>query len=476
MKKIVALLLAVVMLLGLCACGSTSEKNEDTKAPEQTAANDASIETEKEAAPDTITVLAPPVMNDYANYVRTAAEEYVKTHPNITVEVIETTWADHQDKMTTMCLAGEAPDISYSETGWLGTYVEMGVGVDLKEYMDADMLADYDEGTLSYTTLDDTLYAVPLYISIQALGGNKAMLEEAGVDVEKVQSQGWSYDEFLEAIKNGTKDGTWGFVFANQGITTADFVNIFGGVAGLTGSFSDELKYAYTSENMLNLLKVMEEITSSGYMPNYTVAAGERLVMLQKGETMVTGKAMPLFETNCRTSTAAVQNGTAEEGFIEMEYVFLPMPTLDGVKANCYGGGGLLVPFRNANTTDEHLKNVVEFYHYLSSGQCAADVCDAVMLPALCESGRKAQENSELVQSEGNAIASAYCTSILVAPPTGITAEQSANAETILNEVIVPKMEALIAGEATAEEVYKVICNEAFALFGEENCETGLIG
>ena len=33
--------------------------------------------------------------------------------------------------MTTMCLSGEAPDISYSETGWLGTYVDMGVGVDL---------------------------------------------------------------------------------------------------------------------------------------------------------------------------------------------------------------------------------------------------------------------------------------------------------------------------------------------------------
>ena len=44
-----------------------------------------------------------------------------------------------------------------------------------------------------------------------------------------------------------------------------------------------------------------------------------------------------------------------------------------------------------------------------------------------------------------------------------------------MNEVIVPKIEALIAGEATAEEVYKTICDEAFALFGEENCETGLI-
>lgn len=476
MKKLLSLLLAVVMILGLCACGAKQPAAEPTNAPAATTPKEDSAEPQKEAAPDTITVLAPPVMNDYSNYVRAVAEEYVKTHPNITIEVIDTSWADHQDKMTTMCLSGEAPDISYSETGWLGTYVDMGVGVDLKQYMDPEMLADYDEGTLGYTTLDDTLYAVPLYISIQSLGGNKAMLEAAGVDVEKVQTQGWTYSEFMTALANGTKDGTWGFVFANQGITTADFVNIFGGVAGLTGAFTNDLKYAYTSENMLNLLKVMQEIISSGYMPNYTVAAGERLVMLQKGETMLTGKAMPLFETNCRTSSEEVKNGTAAEGFIEMEYVFLPMPTLDGVAPNCYGGGGLLVPFRNAKATDEHVKNVVEFYHFLCSGERAATVCDAVMLPALCASGRKVQESSDLVQSEGNAKASAYCTSILVAPPSGITTEQSANAQTIMNEVIVPKIEALIAGEATAEEVYKIICDEAFALMGQENCETGLIG
>ena len=478
MKKLIALLMAAVMLFALCACGAKTEESAEPETPAtetQPAAEVAPVEEAEEAAPDTITCLLPPVMADYGDYVREAAKEYCQDHPNITIEVTDTTWNDHTEKLSTMALAGEAPDISEIDCTALGTYVDMGVTVDITKYWDAETLADFDESVLGYMTLDNTLYGVPLFVTIQTLGGNKAMLEAAGVDVAKVQSEGWTYNEFLEAIKAGTNDETFGFVFANQGITTQDFVNIFGGVAGLVNQFTDDLKYAYTSENMLALLNAMNDIIRSGYMPDYTVAAGERLVMLQKGQTMVTGKAMPMFEGNCKTSSETAKDPANTEGFIEMEYVVLPMPVMDNVKPNCYGGAGALLPLRNANTTEEHMKNVCDFYYFLSSGAPAAAVCDACYMPALCVTGRTAQESTTIDQSEDNAIAAAYCTSLLKAPPAGVSADDAAAAAQVLNEVILPKVEALVAGEATPDEVYSAICDSAFELLGEENCETGWI-
>ena len=104
----------------------------------------------------------------------------------------------------------------------------MGVGVNLADYLDSSVLADFDQNALDYMTLDGSVYGLPLYISIQALGGNKEMLEAAGADVEKIQTEGWTFDEFLDIIKNGTTDDCFGFVFANSGVTTKDFVSIFG--------------------------------------------------------------------------------------------------------------------------------------------------------------------------------------------------------------------------------------------------------
>ena len=474
MKRVIAMLLALCMVLGLAACGG--EKAPETMAAAQENAGGSVTEAaEVSTEPDTIVVMVPPIITNYTDHLDQWIKEFNEIYPHLTIEVIATSWDDNVEKLTTMALSGQAPDIANIDASTMGTYVEMGVAVSLTDYMSADRLADYDETALAYTTLDDTVYGLPLYVSIQGLGGNKAMLEAAGVDVEKVQNEGWTYEEFLAAIEKGTTSDCYGFVFANAGICTSDFINIFGTSAGLSSAFTSDLKYAYTSENMHNLLTAIEQIIAAGYMPNYGVEAGTRLVMLETGECMVTGKAMPLFEANVKTNNAGIADGTAVEGSVEVEYVFLPTPVMEGAKESVYGAANAFIALRNQNTTDEHLANVMLFLDYLSSGHRAAVTANDCYLSCVCESGREAQASMELDQSEGNAAAAARAVSMVAAPPSGVTAEQSSNANTIMDEVIVPKMQALIAGEVTADEMFQNICDEAFALFGEENCETGFI-
>lgn len=473
MKKLVALTMATAMTLSLAACGGASSSSAAASTATTDTASSAAESTASEAE-DTITVMVPPVTNDYLDKMTEWADEFHQQYPNLTMEVIGTSWDDHNTKLSTMAQAGEAPDIAEIAYAALATYVENGTALNLSECMDKDQLADFDQNALDYMTVENNVYGLPLYITIQALGANKDMLEAAGVDVAKVQESGWTYDEFMEAIKNGTKDDTFGFVFANSGATASDFLNIFGVSAGLNNAFNSDLKYEYTSTKMLNLLTAVEEMTNSGYMPNYGVEASQRMVMCETGNAMIFGKAMPLFENNINKNNVALEakDGTAVENSIPVNYAFLPVPTMDGVTETCYGTVDGMVAFRNSNSTDEHIQNVMKALYFLSSGERAAYVDASTCLDGVCASAREALASMDTGdRDQGNIDCAARMIKTVVAPPTGITAEQTANAKQLMDEVIVPKFQALIAGETTAQAMYDEIVKQATAVFGEDGCD-----
>ena len=456
MKKIIALMLACMMIVGMLAVSAAAETSEK---------------------PDTIVVMAPPVTGSYLENLKVWAADFNALYPHLTVEVIETSWGDHSGKLSTMAQAGEAPDIAEISSGALGTYVEMGVAIDIAKYMAPERLADYDSNALDYMSLEGTVYGLPLYLTIQSIGANKTLMEELGIDVAKIQNEGWTYEEFLDVIKLGTADGRYGFVFANSGVTASDMLNIFGAGAGLSNNFTEDLKYTFTSDNMLTLLTAIEEMTKSGYMPNFGVEAGQRMVMCQTGNAMIFGKAMPLFENNFMKNNAALEanDGTAVENSLPMEYAFLPVPTMMGCAESCYGTVDGLIAMRNKNTTDEHLKNVLLFMDYICSGDRIASCMNELFLDPVCQSGRDA-----LVLPEGrdaqNLATASRCIAMVQVPPAGVTAEMTATAKQLMDEQIVPKFQLLLAGEATAQEVYDHICEAAYYAFGEDNCVHGQIG
>lgn len=478
MKKIIALLLAVVMVMGLFAgCGKT--QTEEPKQENQTANTPAETpkkeEKPAEATPDTITIMAPPVTGSYLENLKTWAADFNAMYPHLTVEIIETSWGDHSDKLSTMAAAGDAPDIAEVSYAAIGKYVEMGVGIDISQYLSAERLADYDDNALAYMSLDGTVYGLPLYLTIQSIGANKTLMEELGIDVQKIQNEGWTFEEFLKVIETGTEGNRYGFVFANSGVTASDMLQIFGAGAGLSNTFTEDLKYTFTSDNMLTLLKNIETMIKSGYMPNYGVEAGQRLVMCQTGNAMIFGKAMPLFEGNFVKNNAALEanDGTAVENSLKMDYAFLPVPTM-GCEEACFGSVDGLIALRNNKTTDEHLQNVLLFMDYICSGERIASCMGDLYLDSVCQSGREAVTLAEGRDAQNLATAS-RCIAMVQAPPTNVTSELTAAASQMMSEQIVPKFQLLLSGEATAQEVYDHICSAAYAAFGEDGCVHGAL-
>ncbi len=471
MKKLLALLLVAILSLSVFAgCATTTAPAESTE-PADTA-EDTAEETTDEMAEDTILVMVPPITNTYQDQLDRWSADFNAMYPNLTLEFETASWEDYNDKLGVQVNAGSPPDIAEVNYNMLGTRAESGLLVDVTEYVTEEELADYDASMLDYYRMDGKLYGIPTYNSIQSLGGNRDMLEAAGADVEKIQTEGWTFDEFVEIANAGTSDDTFGFVFANAGVAAIDMLPMFAASAGMPFAFDEDLKYAYTSQDFLALLESISGMIADGTMPDVAIEAGARWNMYLTGQTMIFGKGMPLFEGMAKANNEAIEadDGTAVEGSVISDYVFLPTPTMGDHEQGVIGSVSGFSMFRNADTTDEHLQNVAKALLFLTSGEPIAYTNNELYLPALSQTGRDAMASLEspYPRDESNIAATEYVAMYAVSPNTNITSELSAEAKLIEETVIVPKFQALIAQEITAQEMHDEIVKAAVEAFGED--------
>ena len=113
MKKLFAVLLAVVMVVGLCAC-SVSEKPAETTAATTAAATEGATEAATEAAPTAaseITLWTYPIggWGNQETVDALMADFEAATGIKVTVEYL--TYADGDDKVNTAIEGNAAPDI-----------------------------------------------------------------------------------------------------------------------------------------------------------------------------------------------------------------------------------------------------------------------------------------------------------------------------------------------------------------------------
>ena len=467
MKKLVSMVLALALSVSaLTACGGGASSSTAGSGTASGTATD---------APDTITMLLPPVSTTYQDQLSVWAKEFNEMYPNLTLEFETASWEDYKEKLDVQVNAGTPPDIAWVEYDRVGTLADSGLLVDISELVSEEQLADFDESALEFYRLGEGLYGLPVYISVQCLGGNKAMLEEAGIDWKSVQQNGWTYEEFREAIKAGSTDDHYGFIFACAGVTAADYLNIMVKNAGMPAQFDKDLKFAYTSKNFLELLKCIREIIDDGSTPKEmsSVDAGKRWNMFLTGQTMIFGKGLANFEglAVANNEKLAANDGTAVEGSIEAEYVVLPVPTFFGEEQQAQGSAAGYGMFRTVEEPDPvHQANVMKAMYFMASGEPAAFTCNELYLSGLSESSRTAMAAIEntVPRSEDNAKAMELLTSQAAEARPDIPAEMTAQATRLMDEVIVPKFQALLAGETTPEEMYEAVKSAAIETFGED--------
>lgn len=469
MKKFVALAMALALaLMTLTACGGAP-------ASSQPAPSSGSGSAEPSEAPDTITLLLPPVSSTYQDKLTEWAADFNALYPNLTLEFENASWEDYKQKLDVQVNAGTPPDIAFLQMDSLAKLVDSGLLLDVGSMLSDEQLAEFDADALDFYRMNDGMYGLPIYISVQCLGGNKAMMEEAGIDWKKVQTEGWTFEEFREAIKVGSTDDHYGFIFACAGVTAADYLNITVRNAGMPAPFDEDLKYAYTSQNFLELLKCLRQIIDDGSTPKEmgSVDAGKRWNMWLTGQTMIFGKGLANFEGLAMENNAKLQanDGTAVENSIEAEYVVLPVPTFFGCEQAAQGAPGGYGMFRGKEEPDPvHQANVLKALYFMSTGEPAAYTCNELFLPALSKSAREelGKIENEMPRSPENAATMALLGSQSAKPRPDIPADLSAKHTRLMDEVIVPKFQALLAGEVTPEAMYEAVKQAAIDTFGED--------
>ena len=197
MKKMICMFLAVVMILGLAACGS--EKKEAAK------------EEGFSPALDTSTECQITVAGGYDNFEALEAEfdKFNDYYPN--VELMFTKVDDYNNMIGIVLNGNDAPDI-YVNYSWMYGREQYQSSIDHAENL-ADSALDIDldciRSNIILNTDDGTLPMVPVFANTYGMLVNKALFEKEGLSIPT------TYKELVEVCeafrKKGYKSPMMGF-------------------------------------------------------------------------------------------------------------------------------------------------------------------------------------------------------------------------------------------------------------------------
>ena len=254
MKKLIAIALALVMVLGLTAC--SVEKTEPTTTPAATQApteaqNTEGQAAEPEAAPVEISLWTYPIgkWTDEAT-VKELLADFNAAYPNITVKVEYLDYTNGDDKVNTAIEGGQAPDIVMEGPERLiANWGAKGLMVDLKDIVPA---GTYDSIISSCTSANGEVYELPVCMIAHCMAINRDVFEAAGaLQYLNEETHTWnSVDDFFKAVQAVADAGNEyvGVIYCggqggDQG-TRALITNIGGG----TYANAEHTEYTYASQ------------------------------------------------------------------------------------------------------------------------------------------------------------------------------------------------------------------------------------
>ena len=250
MKKMIALALALVMVLGLCAC--SVQKTEETKPAETQAAAPAETQAAApEAAPVEISLWTYPIgkWTDEAT-VSALLADFNAAYPNITVKVEYLDYTNGDDKVNTAIEGGQAPDIVMEGPERLiANWGAKGLMVDLKDIVPA---GTYDSIISSCTSANGEVYELPVCMIAHCMAINRDVFEAAGaLQYLNEETHTWnSVEDFFKAVQAVADAGNdyVGVIYCggqggDQG-TRALITNIGGG----TYANAEHTEYTYASQ------------------------------------------------------------------------------------------------------------------------------------------------------------------------------------------------------------------------------------
>ena len=345
-RKIVSIVMASAMVLGLAACGSsggttTSSSNggnDASAADDTTAKSESSDVVEGSSADDnTLTVWTwDPNFNVYA--IQKAAEIYAQDHEGFKVEVSEVQSDDIETRLTTAVSAGDLstlPDIflmqDYSFHKDVANYPEI-----FTELTDSGIdFSQFSGGKLADSTVDGKHYGIPFDNGATIMAIRSDMVEKAGLTVEDFKDTTWS--EFMELAKKVVDANGVPMLTSSGG---SEIVIEMLQSAGASPMQDGEVKLVDNAA-LKKAIEVYKQLIEEGIMVDYT-DWDQYIASMNKGEAAGVIQGCWIM--------SSIQAAEDQSG----EWAIVNMPALDEIDgatnyANC-GGASWAVSSNCKNT------------------------------------------------------------------------------------------------------------------------------
>lgn len=277
-----AMLLMVVMLLSLAACGSgnggkSTTANADGGNVTASGNKDGGIEGAASASDLPAYTIQWAYIGDSYDDLPAVQEEINKIlQPqfNCTVNIIPMSWGEFSNQLTLMLSGGEQLDLVPVLTGNGPTYINNGYVIDLKDLIAAygtNIKAQIGEENMYVCSVNGYTYGVPTYKEYCANAGvmmRKDLLEEAGFTIDDIKSLD-DLDAVYAAVLEKHPDMV--MLAGRQGGTPGQDLNWWDPLGDGFGAIdpSDTVGTVvnyYESDYFKNVCKKMYEFASKGYI------------------------------------------------------------------------------------------------------------------------------------------------------------------------------------------------------------------
>ena len=248
MKKILAALLAVCMVLSLAACGSKDPTPPANSGPPSTPSGD-KIE---------INVVAAQYGQNTNNWWADFQDEFNAAYENINLTVEVVSWNDISTVVNTRVSNNQAPDILNIDL--FAAYQADGLLLPAEQYVSDETYAKLYPAFLEQSVVDGTVWAIPDLASARALYYNEDILTAAGVEVPTTWDELKAACEAIKAYDSSIYP--WGIDMTTDEGQAAFAYYIWNN----GGDFTDaEGNWTLNSDKNVEAIEYAIDLVNSGY-------------------------------------------------------------------------------------------------------------------------------------------------------------------------------------------------------------------
>ena len=274
MKKLLAILLAMLMVLSLVACGAKEEapaaKEEAPAASEKT---EEKKEEAKEEAPaeEQVTLKFTGWRTEDEAAINAMNEKFTAEYPNIKVVYEPVTATEYDTNLQTSLSNGTAADIIMMRSYSGGKTVYSSGKIATLTTDNVPNLANFPDSAINCWAADGESFAVPAGMTMEGVHYNKAIFEEVGVEVPE------TLDELLDVCQK-IKDA--GYLPIAGGVSEAWYVSeeITSSILMATIGTNDWVQKLYNKEidftdpAYVTMLETLQKLTP--YYPDFYEGVG----------------------------------------------------------------------------------------------------------------------------------------------------------------------------------------------------------